>query len=333
MKKLTIVCVTSCYFLLSAYSHAVEPITPLPSANELKLNQQKVQLGDSLFHDPRLSKDNSISCATCHTLSKGGTDQEVDSTGINGQHGGINSPTVFNSRYNFKQFWDGRAKDLAAQADGPVNNPKEMGSNWPEVIKKLKQDPSYVAQFKKLYPDGITSANVIDAIVEFEHSLVTPSRFDDYLKGDKTALTAQELHGYELFKSYGCTACHHGINIGGSMYQKMGLVNDYFKDRKTPITKADMGKFNVTGQAADKHVFKVPTLRNVELTPPYFHDGSVKTLDQAVKMMGKYQLGVNIPQADVNDIVAFLKSLTGKELIKTPPETDKTIKNEKSTLQ
>lgn len=300
--------------MLSAASYAQEPIQPLPFPDTLKLNQEKVMLGERLFHDPRLSKDNSVSCSTCHDLTTGGTDHGPVSIGIHGQKGEIRAPSVYNSSFNFRQFWNGRAATLQEQAQGPVANPKEMGADWNEIVKKLKQDPSYVKQFKKIYGQDITVENVTDAIAEFEHSLITPSRFDDYLRGDQTAITPQEKRGYELFKSYGCTACHNGINVGGNTYQKMGLVRDYFKERGTPETPADLGRFAITNNDSDKHVFKVPTLRNVALVYPYFHDGSVKTLNDAIYKMGKYQLGKEIPPKDVEDIAAFLNSLTGKEL-------------------
>lgn len=299
---------------LSLNAFAAEPIQPL---KPVKIeNPVKVKLGDMLYHDKKLSPDHSVSCASCHDLKKGGTDQLPVSIGIRNQKGPINSPTVFNSRYNIKQFWDGRAKDLKEQAAGPVTNPKEMGSNWPYVIKTLKSEPNYVALFNKVYDGKIDKDSITDAIAQFEMTLITPSRFDDYLLGDVNAITAQEKQGYQTFKAVGCTACHNGINIGGGMFMKLGLVGDYFKERGSPITEADLGRYNVTKSAADKHVFKVPTLRNVELTPPYFHDGNVKTLDEAVIKMAKLQLGRNLSKTEVSDIVAFLKSLTGKNLTK-----------------
>lgn len=308
MKKTIILGIALC----SSVTFAAEPILPLSEVQSE--SPLKVTLGDKLFHDKRLSPNNTISCASCHDLKKGGTDQLPVSIGIHNQKGPINSPTVFNSRYNAKQFWDGRAKDLVEQAAGPVTNPKEMGSNWPYVIKTLKADPSYVSLFKQTYNGDISKATITDAIAKFEETLVTPSPFDDYLKGDKKAISDQAIRGYQKFKSIGCTACHNGINVGGQMFMKMGLVKDYFKDRGTAITDADLGRYNVTQNEMDKHVFKVPTLRNVELTAPYFHDGQTKSLDQAVKKMATYQLGVTLSDSDTADIVAFLKSLTGKTL-------------------
>ena len=288
---------------------APEPILPLPDAAEV--NMEKVLLGRSLYFDTALSGDGTVSCATCHMLEHGGAEPRKTSTGIGGQIGPINSPTVLNSSYNFVQFWDGRAKDLQEQAAGPVANPAEMGAKWENVVERLKKNEEYAAAFAKLYEDGVTQDNTTDAIAEYEKSLITPSRFDAYLKGDTAAITDAEKQGYATFKEVGCTACHTGINVGGSMFQKMGLVKDYFKDRGTEITEADLGRFNVTKKEQDKHFFKVPTLRNVELTPPYLHDGSRETLEETVKLMGTYQLGRDLTDAQVNGIVAFLKTLTG----------------------
>lgn len=294
---------------------AGEPLQPLPPA--AKIHPDKTALGKRLFHDPQLSADNSISCASCHNLETGGVDGIPRSIGIGGQMGGVNAPTVYNSCFNFKQFWDGRAGSLEEQAAGPVHNPIEMGSDWTQVIAKLRQDSTYVAAFNALYPDGIQGRNIQDAIAAFERILVTPSRFDRYLHGDETAITENEKKGYVLFKSYGCTACHQGINVGGNMFQKLGFFGDYFKDRgKT--TPADQGRFNVTGKEKDRHRFKVPSLRNAALTAPYFHHGEVDTLDQAVDLMSRYQLGRKIPPKDKRLIVEFLHALTGADLEQTP---------------
>jgi cytochrome c peroxidase len=286
-----------------------EPILPLPDSADVDMD--KVLLGRSLYFDTALSGDGTVSCATCHMLEHGGAEPRKTSTGIGGQIGPINSPTVLNSSYNFVQFWDGRAKDLQEQAAGPVENPSEMGAKWENVVKRLAKNEEYAAMFAKLYEDGITKDNATDAIAEYEKSLITPSRFDAYLKGDDTAITDAEKQGYATFKEVGCTACHSGINVGGAMFQKLGLVKDYFKDRGTEITEADLGRFNVTKNEAEKHFFKVPTLRNVELTSPYLHDGSRATLEETVKVMGTYQLGRELTTAQVNSIVTFLKTLTG----------------------
>jgi len=288
----------------------VEPILPLPETVEVEMD--KVLLGRALYFDTALSGDGTVSCATCHSLDHGGAEPRKTSLGIKGQVGPINSPTVLNSSYNFVQFWDGRAADLQEQAEGPVANPIEMGASWDDVVVALTSNERYKAEFAELYEDGITKDNVTDAIAEYEKSLITPSRFDTYLRGDQTAITEAEKKGYQTFKEVGCTACHTGILVGGSMFQKLGLVKDYFKDRGTPITEADLGRYNVTKKEQDKYFFKVPTLRNVELTAPYLHDGSQATLEGTVKLMGTYQLGRDLTEAQVNSIVTFLKSLTGE---------------------
>lgn len=283
----------------------------LPAAGNLA--EAKVTLGRRLFHDTRLSGDNTLSCASCHSLDHGGAEPRRVSTGIRGQQGPINSPTVLNARFNFVQFWDGRAADLAAQAAGPVANPIEMGNTWAHVVETLNAEPSYVSAFTSVYgAQGLTEANVRDAIATYEMSLVTPSRFDRYLGGDRSALTAAEREGLAEFVNVGCTACHTGVNIGGAMYQKMGLVENYFTRRGGPLTEADHGRFNVTHQESDRHFFKVPTLRNVALTAPYFHDGSHATLPEAVRTMGAVQLGRRLDDAQVQHIVTFLNALTGE---------------------
>ncbi len=289
-----------------------EPIQPI--AIDMNLDERKVRLGEALFNDPQLSKDNSISCASCHSLTTGGVDQRSYSIGINGAVGSINAPTVFNSGANFKQFWDGRAETLEDQIDGPIQAAGEMGSTWPEVIAKLSKSPDYVSSFEALYADGIQVRNIKDAIATFERSLSTPdSRFDQYLRGDGSALSDEERQGYQIFKSYGCVSCHQGINVGGNMFQTFGVMADYFADRGN-ITKADLGRFNVTGQEKDRYAFKVPSLRNVALTAPYFHDGTANNLQDAVKVMAKYQLGRQLSNDEVTSLVSFLKTLSGKRL-------------------
>ncbi len=286
-----------------------EPLLPIVSVPALP--PAKVALGDKLFHDPRLSHDNSLACAGCHDLAKGGTDQSRFSVGINGALGDINAPTVFNSSLSIAQFWDGRAKTLEEQAAGPVHNPIEMGSNWKEVIAKLGADSDYPALFEHSYPDGITSANITDAIATFERTLLTPnSRFDRFLRGEKKVLSNEELDGYRRFVNLGCASCHQGVGIGGNMFQRFGVMGDYFAKRQP--NKADLGRFNFTGLEEDMHVFKVPSLRNIALTAPYFHDGSAKTLGESVRVMGKYQLGKELSKKEETSIVAFLHTLTGE---------------------
>lgn len=284
---------------------------PLPQAVEL--DARKVALGQRLFHDTRLSKDDTVSCASCHNLGTGGVDNRVRSVGVGGGVGTINAPTVFNSGLNFVQFWDGRAPSLESQIDGPVNHPQEMASNWAQVLTKLQADATYPELFAAVYPGGIHVDTVKDALATFERSLFTPdSRFDQFLRGDNQALNEQEQRGYTLFQSYGCTSCHQGQNLGGNMFEKMGLMGDYFADRGGAVTAADKGRFNVTGKDQNLHEFRVPSLRNVALTAPYFHDGSASTLEQAVVIMAKYQLGRPLPSDDLSALTAFLLSLTGR---------------------
>jgi len=279
----------------------------------LALDARKVALGQRLFHDTRLSRDDSVSCASCHSLGTGGVDNRARSVGVDGGVGTINAPTVFNSGLNFVQFWDGRAPSLESQIDGPIHHPQEMASDWPQVLSKLGADAKYPGLFAALYPQGIIADAVKDALATYERSLITPnSRFDQYLGGNVQALTAQEVRGYELFQSYGCSSCHQGQNLGGNMFEKMGLMGDYFADRGGALTTADQGRFNVTGQPQNLHEFRVPSLRNVALTAPYFHDAHAETLEQAVAIMAKYQLGRTMPPDDLADVVAFLRSLTGQ---------------------
>lgn len=286
-----------------------EQIDPLP--REIVLDAAKVALGKRLFNDPLLSRDQTISCASCHDLGKGGADGLAHSRGIGGASGAVNAPSVFNSGLNFRQFWDGRAASLEEQVAGPLHNPLEMDSSWPDVIARLKKDKDYARAFAALYRDGVRSANVQDAIATFERSLITPdSRFDRYLRGEQGALDAREQAGFQLFKERGCSACHQGANIGGNMYQSLGVFGDYFADRGKN-EKEDQGRFNVTGREEDRHAFKVPSLRNVARTAPYFHDGSVQRLEDAVGIMGKYQIGRELSHQEIEVIVAFLQTLTG----------------------
>jgi cytochrome c peroxidase len=291
-------------------SVGMEPITPLPLS--LDLDHGKVELGRRLFHEARLSGDGSISCATCHSLASGGVDRLPFSRGIGGKVGTINSPTVFNSGFDFRQFWDGRAETLEDQVDGPLQNPVEMGGTWPKAVAVLAGDSTYAGEFAAIYPDGIQPKNVRDAIATFERSLVTPnSRFDRFLRGDHAALNENEREGYRLFKRIGCISCHQGINMGGNIYQKLGIMEDYFEARGH-INSADFGRFNVTQREEDRFFFKVPSLRNIALTAPYLHDGTAKDLREVVRIMARYQLGVRLDEVDEAAIIAFLRTLTGE---------------------
>ena len=291
---------------------AAEPVRPIDKY--IEVDPAKVALGFALFHDPRLSVDNTVSCATCHALETAGVDNHQYSHGVNDQLGGVNAPTVYNAVYNFVQFWDGRAATLAAQAAGPPLNPVEMASpSFDDIIAKLQADKDFSKAFKAVYPDGLTEANITDAIEEFERTLITPnSRFDKWLLGDDSALTADELEGYELFKQYDCATCHVGQNLGGQSYELMGLRKHYFADRGLELTVEDNGRFKETQAERDRHRFKVPGLRNVEHTWPYYHDGTRETLEEAVRDMGIYQSGVELTSDEVDKITAFLKTLTGE---------------------
>lgn len=292
----------------AAAEHRNEPIQPIPKA--LPVDAQKVALGFRLYHDPRLSGDSTLSCAHCHSLNTGGVDGRKTSIGVGGAVGPINAPTVFNSVFNSEQFWDGRAPTLQVQAGGPPLNPIEMASkSWEEIIGKLDKDPVLTRDFVAAYPQGLSGEAITDAIAEFEKTLITPdSPFDNWLRGDDKAMTMQQKHGYQLFKDNKCATCHGGTILGGRSFEPLGLKRDF---NFGEITAADIGRMNVTSEARDRLRQKVPGLRNVALTAPYFHRGDVATLDEAVKLMLRYQVGTELPQQDVDDIVAFLESLTG----------------------
>jgi cytochrome c peroxidase len=302
---------------LAQYDGLYAPVAPPKS-----VNLGMVELGKKLYFDPRLSKSGFISCNSCHNLSMGGTDNIRTSIGDKWQQGPINSPTVLNSSLNLAQFWDGRAADLKEQAGGPIANPGEMAFSHTLAIDMLASIPAYQREFKLVFgKDKIDIDQVTDAIAEFEKTLVTPnSRFDQYLLGNKTAMTKDELAGYKLFNESGCVACHNGPNLGGNSFQKMGVVAPYKGNVE--------GRAAVTGKDADRFNYKVPTLRNVELTYPYFHDGQSDTLGEAVDVMGRLQLGKKFTKTENEQIVSFLKTLTGEQPIFRlpilPPSSDKT---------
>lgn len=284
-----------------------EPIQPLPAAPVL--DRRKLTLGERLFHDPRLSHDQSVSCASCHDLRKGGADGKPRSVRPGNMLTPVNTPTIFNAALNFRMFWDGRAGSLEEHIQGQM---EDTGTDWEVVMQRLRKDSAYVTAFAALYPDGLTVPAVQDALLIFERSLITPNgRFDRYLRGERNAITADEKEGYRLFKAYGCTACHQGVNAGGNMYQKVGVMGDYF-DKRGDLTPADLGRFNVTGLERDRHMFRVPGLRNVALTAPYLHDGRIKTLEDAVKGMSKFMLGRPIEPREIDLIVQFLHTLNGE---------------------
>lgn len=309
--------------LVASNVMAAGNITPIRPVQDI--NMAQVELGKKLFFDPRLSKSGFISCNSCHNLSMGGTDNLKTSIGHNWQQGPINAPTVLNSSMNLAQFWDGRAADLKEQAGGPIANPGEMAFTHTLAVEVLNSIPDYVTEFHQTFGSSgeVNIDQVTQAIAEFEKTLVTPnSPFDQYLLGDDDALTANEKAGWDLFQTSGCIACHNGPALGGTSFQKMGVVKPY--KAKSPAE----GLIAVTGKDADRFKFKVPTLRNVEMTYPYFHDGEAETLTEAVDIMGRLQLGKKYSDKENEQIVAFLKSLTGDQpafqMPVLPPSTDLT---------
>jgi len=294
-------------FLITIFciaSMAIEPIAPIPTT--VAYDKEKALLGKRLFSEPLLSSDKSVSCESCHMLEAGGADPRRVSIGIKAQEGNVQSPTVFNSRFNFKQFWNGRADTLQEQAHQPVHNPVEMGADAELVEKRLNALSSYKKAFKRVYGTSkVRYEDVIDAIVEFENALVTPNaKFDRYLRKEME-LTPLELKGYLTFKETGCITCHNGINIGGNSFQKIGLIKPYGHKTSYP----DL--YSLTHKEVHKNVFKVPTLRNIELTAPYFHDASASTLREAIETMAYHNLGLKFTPEEVEALVAFMKTLTG----------------------
>ena len=290
-----------------------EPLQPVPLVQSP--DTEKLLLGKRLFSDTRLSGDGTVSCSSCHDLARGGANSSARSVGTSGVLTTVNTPTIFNSSLNFRQFWDGRADTLQAQAYMALHNQAILNTDWRRTLPALNGDTVLQRAFARLYPDGVTRRNVVETLVVYENSLITPNaRFDKYLRGDKSAIDADELKGYTLFKSYGCVACHQGVNVGGNMFEVLGVVGmpgEYFTSRGN-VTEADLGRYNVTHRDGDKYMFKVPSLRNVALTAPYLHDGSVPDLEQAVRIMFKYQLGRNPEPRDIALIVKFLGTLTGE---------------------
>ncbi len=291
---------------------AQENLEPLPSSIiDVKKNKDLINLGQKLYFETKLSINDQISCNSCHRLDKHGVDNEPTSPGHEGKRGDRNSPTVYNAALHLAQFWDGRAEDVEAQALGPILNPVEMGMPSEKAVEeKLSKDKEYVALFKKVFPEdkGVIKYNKIGkAIGAFERTLLTPARLDDFLKGNLKALNEKEKRGLKKFIEVGCTSCHSGPALGGGMYMKLGAVNEYPKNK-------DLGRYEVTKDEDDKFVFKVPSLRNVIHTAPYFHDGSIKTIEEAITLMAWHQLGEKLEKKDVDDIKSFLGSLSAKKL-------------------
>jgi cytochrome c peroxidase len=295
----------SLFFIITSCLLATEPILPIPQY--IPHTASKAALGKKLFFDPILSRDYTISCASCHDVSKGGADGKIVSTGIHHQQGSMNAPTVLNSAFNFTQFWNGRAKNLAEQALGPIHNPVEMGLSPNESAARIQSDPQYSGDFSKITGrKNVTINDIAAMIAEYEKTLITPNgKFDRYLRGE-VALSPQEMKGYLLFKTLGCISCHNGVNVGGNSFQKMGAI--------VPIERKDNidDRYSLTGRLRDKNIFKVPTLRNIAQTAPYFHDGSASTLQEAITKMSYHNLGLKLTENETESLIAFLDTLSGK---------------------
>lgn len=301
---------------MGSIEHVDGMLAPLPTS--APPGDARVRIGERLFHDARLSKDGRVSCANCHSPARGGANGELRSTLPDRYPVKVNVPTVFNLAYDFRYSWSGRFVDLGAQIDVAMGLPDAMNTTWTDATDRIRADAAYQATFARTYPDGLTPGNVRDALIRYDLSLTTPNaRFDRHLRGE-LALTASEERGYRMFREYGCVSCHQGVNVGGNMFQKFGVMRDYFAERGG-IKEADLGLYNTTRREQDRHVFRVPSLRNVALTAPYFHDGAAPTLLVAVQTMARYQLGRELSDAQASDITSFLGTLTGT-LIGTPPE-------------
>jgi cytochrome c peroxidase len=314
-------------FSTHAAWEALPAQAPAPANNPQ--SEAKIELGKMLYFDPRLSQNGVISCNSCHNVMSGGDDNRPHSIGVKDQRGGRGAPTVWNAAFQSVQFWDGRAPSLEEQAKGPVTNPIEMGmADWDTVVKTLKAIPGYAPLFAKAFDnDTVTVDNVVNAIAAYERTLITPnSPFDKYVKGDKTAMTEQQIKGMEAFEKTGCTACHSGANFSGpkmpmgtGFFMKFPTFADNDYAKKYNFAE-DLGKYTVTQKEADKNMWRIPTLRNIALTAPYFHNGTVTTLEEAVKVMAKVQLNKDLSDEQVKDITAFLNALTGEFPKQTMPQ-------------
>ncbi len=274
------------------------------------IDPEKIELGKKLFQEPLFSKSLSASCASCHQLNNAGVDNLPQYIGMEKKPGQVNTPSVFNASLNFLQFWDGRAQSIEDVINDHVKDETILANTWPTIVQEISQNSIYAADFKKIYPSGVTQDNIINALNVYIDNLVTPnSNFDRFLKGDKSALSNEAQKGYRLFRKYGCITCHQGANLGGNLHQKLGIYKDYFAD-KAPLKKADYGYYNVTGKEDDKFVFKVPSLRNISRTGPYLHDGSVKTLPEMIHIMGIYQVGQPLRNDEVHAIAQFLQTFS-----------------------
>jgi cytochrome c peroxidase len=286
-----------------------EPVTPVLVVEDL--DPAKVELGRKLFQDPRLSGGNTLSCTSCHHLDRGGDDQNRRSLGSDGRLLDFNAPTIFNAALNFRLNWRGNFRTLEAQNESVLLGPRLMNIGWDELLKRLRADRDYQSAFSATYGGGPQRSSVLDVLATFQRSLLTPDApFDDYLRGAPDAISADQQRGYQLFKSYGCIACHQGRNLGGNLLEKFGVFADPFAGRA--MTEADLGRYAITHLESDRQVFRVPSLRNVAITAPYFHDGHVSSLIEAVDTMARSQLGRELPKRDLDLIVGFLSTLTGK---------------------
>jgi cytochrome c peroxidase len=287
-----------------------EPITPVSITSPI--DTEKAELGERLFHDVRLSHGDAISCATCHKLAQGGDDGVARSVSADGTPLQFNAPTIFNVSFDFRLNWRGNFRTLEEQNEAALLDKTLMNMTWQELLAKMNADADYARRFKQLYSSPPERVSVLDALATYQRSLTTPNaRFDRYLRGDRNAITPEEARGYELFKSYGCIACHQGVNVGGNLFQKFGIFADPFA-AKQATSEADLGRFVITGRESDRHVFRVPSLRNVAVTAPYFHDGRTASLDEAIRIMAQNQLGRELTDGDVQAIVKFLRTLTGE---------------------
>ena len=287
-----------------------EPIFPIPL--KVEVESKKAELGELLFFDTRLSSNNQVACASCHQLDAGGDDNVAMGISMAADQHFINTPSIFNSIYNFRQNWDGSTKTLQLQIDKALRSRHGFNNNWDDVVTTLSKDELLASDFKEIYQDSINKENIIDAIVEFEKTLTTPnSRFDQYLRNEDITLRDEEIEGYLTFKELGCISCHQGVNVGGNLYQKFGVFYNYIAERGD-IKKSDYGRMNATNRQMDAFVFKVPSLRNVAVTAPYLHDGSAETIEEAISIMGKTQLGRKLSDEEIDLIKSFLGTLTGE---------------------
>jgi cytochrome c peroxidase len=286
-----------------------EPIAPVPRS--VPLDAEKVRLGEMLFHDVRLSRGDVLSCASCHLLAEGGDDNQDRTPGSDGELLNFNASTVFNTALSFRFNWRGNFRTLEEQNEAVLLDPHLMNTTWEELLAKLRADATYREAFATIYSSDIAPADVLDALAIFQRSLITPdASFDRYLRGEHDAITPEEERGYQLFKEFGCVACHQGVNVGGNLFQRFGIFHDPFA--QWPVRTADLGRFTITGEAKDRFVFRVPSLRNVAVTAPYFHDGRAETLEQAIEEMARSQLGRVLTGREIELIAAFLRTLTGE---------------------